>query len=1386
MSTKVAAWVFFLLLVAPAFATNAAALGQGVQWFGPTGNVEGYHFRVALTVRNNHAFPVTNAPAFVELDIAERLTDAGWISKAQGDRDVLKSFKLDAASFRVVEVTDLLPASSGPSHGRTITYDAAFSDGAERRYEVPSQVLPGALRAAKSRPFDAATNPVVTIIWRVEGTLQPFATSSQERSFVVYFDSTQNGEKNPSTHADQRGGGALDALFWTGQGLTLYGNVAPAATEVGTVRVIPLHDSTSVSIRTLSEAGTFQPVSPPAGYPSYPVTMSAFRPQELFVASGRSAVFRVDASKPVIAFVDGTGFVPSTQGALTGTDFVFPLNQPQGWEQDSIYFVATGTNETIVKVRPVTGPGEFTFTMNSIDNPRPNTVGARAGLFNGPAGTGACFVRNPNEPSPLLTSPGYYRAVVTKGDPVLLQIASSRGMSQVPSALGAPSGTTFHADLGWTDLSFNHLGANPQCNDTTRTGSFIATSIGDASEIRATNDQWQGQVYPLGRDPSRLPPPAIIGPMPAGYDGPQASPLLDRPVTFAGSRPFALFAGIFPPITGVDLVSRTFGYPDMLPVREATGTPPIQGPVGGADFARTFATFGPSTIVALFNGTSVEADLQFTGSGRSAVSGLLGANGILSLDDRDETDQLHGVRVDSNLPLIVIPRNERSAALAAVPAFLDAIPRDAEFRGHLVKISSRSGLNPVTDSTLPGVAINYTLDVTNLGHGIGGANLPDTIQIATTAPSGWTARVDRQSLFLQTAQSAQVQVTVVPPPNLNPGAIGQVTVRAQSGGNPNMADDIELVTLIKRSFGVGLWFDQVGNPQRTRTQFASRTAEATYTMVVKNTGAVTDTIRLTVTDPGEPGWDVRLRTVGGATVDRFLLEAGKTAKFVLAITTSPTTPDATIISAVTAQSVSEPAAQDQLVAITKLRSPSNVQLTTPDTSLLVLPGDTAFFPIILKNTGAGSAELVFSTQNVADPGWNLTGVVTRDDDGEPGANITELSLAPGQTAPLWFAATPNITSLAGSFAQSQISVRVAGTTQTLEAILQATVFALHKVDAAMPPLPLLARTGSTNLSATVRLTNNGNLNETLTIRASDLPAGWQLVAPTTLSVARGASQDLVVKLVLPTTAAPATYNVTIGLEAEDGNVTFLKLPTVVGALASAGTIGAESLLGRPGRWTATTFPVRNDGNVPIRVEISSRADEPWRWDSPHTSVVLPPGAQISLAIAFFVPPDAPDGSSQHAVGLALKPQDPTAPTMQRGLVATIAVARPDLAISDAEAFKGPAGLLVRTVVRNLGPRAADNVSVELQLDDRIVDAVMLDEIPAGASGNVTLLVADGQTGTLRVLVDRGDSVVEKDETNNAKAVGPVAAAKESPAPGAALVALALAWIATRRRRPGPS
>ncbi|HEX2065563.1 MAG TPA: hypothetical protein VHI93_02005, partial [Candidatus Thermoplasmatota archaeon] len=208
-------------------------------WWNETGMDKGFHLRALVHVRNPHPFPLQNAPVAAEIDVLRLLADAGWPALRTAVGDQLKSFQLDPNSIRVVPLVDAVSGRLKTVHSDRLLQDPA-------RYEAPSAAFNGTLVGQLASPFNPRINPYVTVVWRVPERLDP----NQTVSYMVYFDTLTNGAPHPPPRYNGTlPAGSLQSVFWSGEGLTLYGVVtATGPTSAGTVTVVSLHPFTNVTV----------------------------------------------------------------------------------------------------------------------------------------------------------------------------------------------------------------------------------------------------------------------------------------------------------------------------------------------------------------------------------------------------------------------------------------------------------------------------------------------------------------------------------------------------------------------------------------------------------------------------------------------------------------------------------------------------------------------------------------------------------------------------------------------------------------------------------------------------------------------------------------------------------------------------------------------------------------------------------------------------------------------------------------------------------------------------------------------------------------------------------------------------------------------------------
>ncbi|HUR25208.1 MAG TPA: CARDB domain-containing protein [Candidatus Thermoplasmatota archaeon] len=1335
-----------LLLLAFPLPQSAAA--GPAAWWGPTEIGSGFHLRVPVTVTNQFPFPVTGAPVAAEIDLAEKLTAAGWPHTPSGSDDFLSSFHLDQDSVRVVAMT---------SQGNLRAPDP-----------VPSTYIQGALSARSS--FHASFDPFITVLWRIPEKMDPEA----QRHFMVYVDTDLTSPKKAPAAYEGLAAGDVDSLFWSGPGLTLYGYARSIANRAAPVQVTALHDGTHVQVFSgspgpgsiLSPAGSFELDAFETRIVGLPAAATVAG-----VPAGAVAV-KVAANLPVVAQATSTGFVPAVDGGMTGKDFVFALRHPREWEQDTLYFTRTGTYPATVLVqRLVEGnPVEsWTFQTDKV-GPEPYTIGARASID-----PSDCQPA-PDAPSPLLRGgEGLYRATVQSGDRVLLQLQPTDGVSQVPTAEGATAGTRFWAATGWTDNQGS-------CTLAKRAGDWFASALGPGAGVNVTNPQIDIQVYPRGSatPDGRYPPPEQV---PGGVQVSKALPadMQDRPLLFRSTAPVRLFTGMDPQQVGVD----TRPYPNAQPVNQGSPIPALNGPLGGSDAGRGFTGMGAALVFAPFPDTVLDLRVRMV-TGEVHTPGVaVAAGGSYLIKDNSPSDPVRSFSFDSNRPVFTYPLGAPAGFLAGVPAFLQATVGAAEFRGFLLDLSAKNGQDPLSGSTVPGQSITYPLLVRNMARDHRGQPLEDFVSVTLDRAElpGWQAEIvgvgEGSATRLLPGQEKAFDLVVTPPEGARDRSQGKVVVTATSlrSFGQSVHDTLQVSTFVRSSAGVGLWFDFENNPLPEKVLEVRADGTAAFALIVKNQGSKQDTIELEAVS-NERNWIPHILHAG-AEVDAIALPANTSAPLTLVVE-APDGVNGTAYVTVTARSQAVKSMFDTLTATARRIPPSNLVLLVPETFLFVDPGENATFNVTVRNQGEGGTSVNLDVRGGGSSGWGTPRITQRD--GTPLVSAT-LNLA-GTANPEKPSEIPlHVTIQAPANATAGISTTVrfgarAPTVAGREEILFVKVRAVHRLASILPGLPLAMAQLGDNLTVEGRLTNLGNLEEDFLVGEADLPAGWALGHPDHLLIPLGATQPLTLDIKAPPGTPSGLYNVTLRLTAADGNVTDLNLPVQVGPVARQSIKAPDGLPVQPGQRASIEVPVANEGNTPLRVVVEPGDNGGWRLAA-VPELTLPPGARTSLTLTWEVPAGAPDGAVTRQATLRFLADGGLEPQVQT-VASRFDVARADLVVSSAQASDGPAGTLVRASVHNQGLRPARGFDVDLVVDGRTVDRVRVGELPPNGTLEMSLL--QSSPGLARVVADGNDTVVESSEANNARAL---AAGDDKPAPAASVgVLLAVAIALARRRRAG--
>lgn len=162
--------------------------------------------------------------------------------------------------------------------------------------------------------------------------------------------------------------------------------------------------------------------------------------------------------------------------------------------------------------------------------------------------------------------------------------------------------------------------------------------------------------------------------------------------------------------------------------------------------------------------------------------------------------------------------------------------------GELWRMQQPYGVALSADQSLSGLAggqVIYSLTITNSG------NMADSFDLTATGQT-WTTTLSTSPVNLAPSASAVFTVTVDIPPGAADQESDTVTITAISQGDSNKKDSAVLTTTNASGpvYGVALSADQA--------KFAIPGQSAAYTLIITNSGSITDTLNLTASGNNWP------------------------------------------------------------------------------------------------------------------------------------------------------------------------------------------------------------------------------------------------------------------------------------------------------------------------------------------------------------------------------------------------------------------------------------------------------------------------------------------------------------------------------------------------------
>jgi uncharacterized membrane protein len=399
--------------------------------------------------------------------------------------------------------------------------------------------------------------------------------------------------------------------------------------------------------------------------------------------------------------------------------------------------------------------------------------------------------------------------------------------------------------------------------------------------------------------------------------------------------------------------------------------------------------------------------------------------------------------------------------------------------------------SPPAQTVAPGVTATYQHTLRNTGNASGNFTIS-----SNPAPSGWTVQVNPTSVTLAAGATTTINVSVTPPANAAAGAVAQTTITASVGSQTDQKTD---TTTVQQVYAVDI------TPNRSGQVTPPGTID--YSHTITNNGNGSDTIGLTATSTN-PGVSVSFPDGPSCTL---AAGASCTLRVRITVAAGASGADTTTVRATSQSS----AAFDQVQDTTTIVSAAipSISSATPNPQS-ILPGNTATFNHTVTNIGNIGGQFTVSLLNAAPAGWTFLYTPT-----------TSFTLAPGATQAVQVtisAKTGGDAPNAGSSATAQVQVEssdnaLATTNDTATALLRPA----FTFTAATQPTVNNAHPSQT-VVFTHTLTNDGNGTDTFNITITP-PGGWTATPIAPITLARNASQQVIVRVQVPDGQGAGSY-----------------------------------------------------------------------------------------------------------------------------------------------------------------------------------------------------------------------------------------------------------------------
>lgn len=1300
---------------------------------------QGNHMRLLMRVDLPPAFRgATNIPVSYVLDLETHLAGVYPVDHA-GD---LRGFNLDLHAFRMVEVDQ----NSQPVQ----------HDGQTKR--VPVMVLAG----GNAQPFNASTNPVVTLQWIMDGA------TTDTRWFYLYFDATHNGHKTAQNNNQALSLAASST--GPGRGTTLY--------------IPPLHRHPGSDPRVIAVT-KMQEGDIPVQFTLYDRGLPVGQTTTRSIDGGIGATTRY-------SYHDLFG------GSADGHDAL--LVRAVDAQGDPSGFITAEVTSRVNTVTSAFTPGSSTLFLPSLDG---GYLGARFSETPSVAATWYAFCP-PASAQDCKTSDGLgdrniqpgefgtFQAtanvakMLTSDRPVAVQRVSDQPTAQMHGLTPWPpldgpvqasrfAGVALNAQSGLGRDQDDHLSILSMQPGT-------SLHVKDLSGSRITlADAWQpglglfteqGYGWGTGWDRSWR-----LESDPGAFPTHESGPVRIRDTTNFGGMAVASghvadptqFSAMLP------LQSRDGGlhYEAILPPSDqaAIGQVVVFTPHAGTTFTATGHTLDGAPIAgAIVHGGPTQAHQMITLGG-----GLMSAGWW---------------RIAADKPVLAAWVNEDQAPLAGLAL--------ATTQAASVQVVQAEVIGPMFDMTapdlvkaIPGRVAKFPVDFTLHGRNVTGASINDQVTLDIRVPAGWpSAQIfpGNQIGFAQDG-TAQAQISVTVPPGVDPESGGTIRLTARSQLEPRLVLRSQTFLDFETQRGVLVTAD---NTTVSLQKLVDQGQNATYYVEVINTGTAPDAFDVKISSP-DPAWDLQITclwdegacptpqqdviegrtpTLGQEESATFILEAGQAG---------PSSDAARLVTFVVANSTSVTSGVKLVTAVASDRS---ILTHVVDPTRFVAPGSHTTFNVTVTNAADVAEEVAIEPGGFRPGGWPSPDIdvlqhgasTPRPLDSFPDGRV---SIPAGSSIQLIVRQAVPEGSLPFSFGLDRLTIEITDRDIVVpkQDVELRVITAVVRGFEAAAPVQALAIAPGTSAQMALNLRSVANVDQVVEI-ASEVAGTWGdawvisdasgNTTPWKVDLGAGQEKTIAVNIEAPRQATPSSAQptwLTMRLSAAEIDQDEIRIPVEV-PNAPGAEVSKDPVVVSRGRIDEIHLGLNNTGNVPLRIRVEWSGIPAW-W-SPGDEVDLGVGESASVATRFDIPTSAEGGPRDALVRLVAQ----GAGTVLEAPV-VLHVGRPALdAVATDMRILGNGLAVCEVTITNAGEDSAYDIRAVL-VDDNELDAVTVHQLHPGNSSVIDLV---GPARTAWDVV-----VTSADDPQGSALVCLLPETQDRRLPFPAFFALpVLAWLARRR------